>query len=142
MNTACLRRFEHGLPLFSGLDIGLLIEAQVRLQSGDFGGLTSIILAVGKAAELRTIRRLSAIWRATDVELEAAERDPVVMAALEAEAARRTFKEGFQDTLDFFAGLGESLGFSPVSSGLLQPEKATATGMHDQPQSENSPSEG
>ena len=117
MQTYNNRRFELGLPLFSGLDLGLIFEAQEKLKKQDLAGLSTFISALGSAGKTHTIRKLAAIWAASDLELEQAEVDEKFMAKLEAQAANRLFSETFKDAMDFHSALFGLLGVSPASSG-------------------------
>jgi hypothetical protein len=143
MQTHSTRKFEMGLPLFSGLDLGLILEAQAALQEGKFSGLTNLIRTLGESGKLHTIRKLAAIWTATDIELKSAEADPKVMAELEDLAAAKPFNECFKAAMDFHAALWESLGVSPVSSGpAAQVENAVNAKVKKPKTSAASPSEG
>jgi hypothetical protein len=110
------RRFELGLPLFAGLDLGLLMEAQAQVNRQEFAGLTTFVTTLAETGKLRTIRKLAAIWRASDIELKMAETDSSVMSALEDGAAERPFTETFKDAWDFQSALWESLGVTLESS--------------------------
>jgi hypothetical protein len=136
-NTQSTRRLELALPLFEGLDLGLLFEAQdlMRIKKGQEGGVTQVagglakfasILA--KAGKLRTIRKLSAIARATDMELRAAEKSEEAMFELEAEAAERPFIEAFTDAVSFHFALVELCGLTLVSSEDAPAVRKTAKG--------------
>lgn len=115
MLSQTTRRFELGLPLFSGLDLGLLIEAQEQIRAKDFRGLSGFITTLGKTGASKSVRKLAAIYRATDLELKMAEVTPSVMEALEQAAAERPFLETFADAMDFLLALFASLGVSPGS---------------------------
>lgn len=80
-----------GLPLFSGLDLGKIAQAQSRLEAGEVEGLSDFLSILSNAATARTIRRLSAVWTASDNLLKSAEADPAVMATLELDAAEKPF---------------------------------------------------
>ena len=73
------RKFETGLPLFSGLDLGLILDAQAQIKRNEFHGLTAMVETLGKTGSLKVIRKRSAIWTASDVELKAAEADPKLL---------------------------------------------------------------
>lgn len=122
-NTPSTRRLEHGLPLFAELDLGVILEAQFRVKKGDFTGLTKLMTVLGQTGKLRTIRKLAAIFQATDLELEQAEVDPTFMAKLEAQAATRPFAETFRDAMDFNSALWACLGVTPSSSAAVEPVK-------------------
>ena len=115
--------FEHGLPLLAGLELGTLMGAQDRLAKGDQSAIGDVLTALGNAGGLRTIRRLSAVVRASADELLAAEMDPKKLAAMESAAALRPFGETFQEALSFFSLWAASLG-SPLGSsetvGMIQ----------------------
>ncbi len=117
------RLFELGLPHFSGLNLGLLMEAQADVEKGDFAGLTKLITGLGEMGASHTIRRLAALWNATEIELRAAETDIKVMADLEARAAELAFKDAFKAAMDFQLALLGSLGVAPTSSETAPPEK-------------------
>ena len=110
------RLFELGLPLFSGLNLGLLMEAQADVAAGNFGGLTKLISSLGDMGVTKTIRKLAALWHATEIELRQAEADAKVMLELEARAAEIPFAEAFQAAMDFQLALFQSLGVAPASS--------------------------
>jgi len=110
------RRFELGLPLFRGLDMGGLLAAQERLSSGDPKGLTDLVTTLGAVGEARTLRKLAALWVATEEELRQAEQDPAFRAQLEETAAMKPFPESVKAAFDFFGGLMASLGASLGSS--------------------------
>ena len=67
------RKFETGLPLFSGLDLGLILDAQAQIKRNEFHGLTAMVETLGKTGSMKIIRKLAAIWKASDIELKAAE---------------------------------------------------------------------
>ena len=123
MQRESTRRFEMGLPLFAGLDLGLILEAQARLEKGEFQGLTALLETLGKTGTLRTLRKLAAIWDATEIELRTAEGDPAILAALEALAADKPFAETFKAAMDFQLALWRALGVSPASSEPTEPKK-------------------
>jgi|GEM_PF-4819494 len=110
------RRMEHGTPLLQDFDLGALIGAQAGLARKDFSAIATFIAVLSKAGQTKTIRRLSAIVRATEEQLRLAEGDPGVMAFLEEEAALRPFAESFKDAVGFFTEWGSSFGIAPVSS--------------------------
>lgn len=126
---------EHGLPLLSGLDLGVLMGAQDRMAQGDQTAIVDVLKSLGSAGELRTIRKLSAVVRASAEELLAAELDPKKLAILEGSAALRPFGETFQDALGFFGSWAASLGSLRDSS-----ETAATTPAPAQPQGADSPS--
>jgi hypothetical protein len=109
-----------GLPLFAGLDLGLILESQARMDKGDPQGLTSLVETLGKTGGLRVVRKLAAIWSATDLELKMAESDPAVMAQLEEKSAERLFVETFKDAMLFHSALWASLPSSPTSSDATE----------------------
>jgi hypothetical protein len=117
------RRFELGLPLFKGLDMGALMGAQSRLHAGDPKGITEFVITLGEAGEARTLRKLAAIWTASDDDLQKAEQDAAFRVQLEEAAAQKPFPESVKATFDFFAGLMASLGASLASS---EPEGESA----------------
>lgn len=110
------RRMELALPLFSGLDLGLLMEARAQLGRGEWAGITRFMEGLGAAGQARTVRKLAAIWTATEIELKQAEASPQVMAELEERAAAQPFAKSFQDTLDFHFALLGSFGVTLGSS--------------------------
>ena len=124
------RRFEHGLPLLATLSPDVLLAAWARVANKEPLGLIALMRALGGPAEARTLRKLSAIWRAPDTTLMAAESDPKAMAQLERDASERPLGESFNDAMDFFisaAGqLGVSLGSSDPHAGgeMKNPETA------------------
>ena len=119
------RLFELGLPLFSGLNLGLVMQAQAEIQEGNFNGLTKMMESFGTMGELHTVRKLAALWGATDVELRMAEADPAIMVQLEERAAELPFLETFKATMDFQQALFESLGVTPTSSKTEAEPKVT-----------------
>ena len=121
MEPISTRRFELGLPLFAGLDLGQIIGAQVRLAKGDFAGLSGMVETLGKAGQLRVIRKLAAIWTASEIEVRQAEARPEVMAELEERAAEKPFTQTFQDAMAFQSALWDTLGVSPASSETMEP---------------------
>jgi hypothetical protein len=135
--TQSTRRLELALPLFEGLDLGLLFEAQdlMKIKKEDAGGvsqvaagLTKFASTLAKAGKLRTIRKLSAIARATDLELKTAEKSEEGMLALEDEAAERPFIEAFTDAVSFHFALVELCGLTLVSSEDAPAVRKTAKG--------------
>lgn len=116
MAAPSTRRFELGLPLFSGLDLGAIAGAQVRIGERDLSGLTDFVKILSNAATAKTVRKLAAIWKAPESMLKLAETDPAVMAALENDAADASFAEMFQAAMDFQSALWTSLGVTPASS--------------------------
>ena len=136
------RRFELGLPLFAGLDLGLILQSQEKIAKQEFEGLTSFIKTLGETGQLRTIRKLSAIWTATEIELEMAENDPKIMKSLEDNAAKKMFSETFNDAMTFVGSLWEQLGLHLGSS--VQAPEATPEDKPKKPRKtkEATPSEG
>lgn len=118
MSTRLLstRLFELGLPHFAGLNLGEVMEAQASIQAGDFSGLARMMISFGKMGEMHTIRRLAALWNASEIELKLAENDETVMKELESRAADLPFMEAFQAAMLFQGALFESLGVTPTSS--------------------------
>lgn len=146
MQSETTRRYEMGLPLFSGLDLGLLLEAQAQIERKEFKGLSGLISTLAAAGTGKTIRKLAAIYRATEVELKAAEANSKTMAELEERTAEVPFNETFRDAMAFLVALLGSLGLTPDSSGgegaaneTTKAEKPKARGKKA---SESSPSEG
>ena len=127
MQSHTTRRFEMGLPLFAGLDLGLILEAQAKISKGEFQGLSALVETLGKAGHLKTVRKLAAIWTASDIELKIAEGNPAILAELEEKKAELPFRETFEAAMAFQSALWESLGVSPVSSAapeqLVEPKK-------------------
>lgn len=111
------RRMEHGAPLLVGFDLGALLGAREKLVAKDPSAITDFIRILSASGEARTVRRLSALVRATDDQLRQAEADPKVMEPLEEEAAQRPFAESFQDAMGFFVEWGDSFVIAPTSSG-------------------------
>jgi hypothetical protein len=134
------RRFELGLPLFAGLDLGLLMEAQAQVNRQEFAGLTTFVTTLAETGKLRTIRKLAAIWKASDLELKLAESDSSVMSALEDAAAERPFTETFKDAWDFQSALWESLGVTLESSSDAPTAPAKTKGKAGRKASAASPS--
>ena len=123
MEPYSCRRFELGLPLLGGLDLGTIMKAQSELVKGNIAGLASFIEAMGKSGEIKALRKISAIWTASDIELEMAERDLHAMEALEERAASRPFLAAFQSALDFQLALFDALGvqISSVPAAVTEP---------------------
>ena len=119
------RLFELGLPLFSGLNLGLVMSAQQEMQEGNFNGLTKMMESFGTMGELHTVRKLAALWNATDIELRSAESDPTIMAQLEERTAELPFLDTFKDCMAFQQALFESLGVAPGSSKSEAEPKAS-----------------
>lgn len=117
---------EHGLPLVSGLDLDALMGAQVP---------ADLLETLAKAGQMRTIRRLSLVHRATVEDLLESEVNPVKLREMEKAAAFRPYPETFRDALDFFAQLGPSL------AALKSSAEPEAEGQPvEQPQPGDSPS--
>lgn len=116
MQSESTRRFEMGLPLFAGLDLGALLDAQAQIQRGEFSGLSKIVATLGSTGQLLTIRKLATIYTATDLELYRSETDPTVILKLEEATAERPFRDTFADAMDFQGALWNALGISPISS--------------------------
>jgi hypothetical protein len=112
------RRFEMGMPHLADLDLGAIFSAQARLEKGEMEGLTGLLRAFSGMGETRVVRRLAAIWGATDLELKQAEVQPQVLAELEERQALRPYGDSLKDAMGFFSGLMTSLGASLVSSPL------------------------
>ena len=110
------RRMEHGAPLLTGFDLGALMGAREKLAAQDPTGISEFIRILSTSGKTRTVRRLSAIMRATDEQLRQAEDDPAVMAPLEEDAAQRPYAESFKDATDFFSEWGSSFEIAPASS--------------------------
>lgn len=136
------RRFEHGLQHFGDIDIKVFIDMEARSQKiqkelraavaqaeaegvpfeeGPFTQRLADVMAdmpgaLAKAGKLKSLRKLAAIWRATDEELRLSETDPRVMARLEEAVARGSFHSAYKDALAFHSELLASLGGSPGSS--------------------------
>jgi hypothetical protein len=142
MQSQSTRRFELGLPLFETLDMGLLLEADVQIKAKDPKGLSTVVAILSKASRVKAVRKLAAIWVATEVELKAAEEQPRVMAELEEIQANRPFKDVFNEAMSFYLELLGSLGITVVLSEAAPeiPEEPAAAG--DEPPSDGSPSEG
>ena len=128
MSTRLLstRLFELGLPHFAGLNIGEVMEAQASIQAGDFSGLARMMTSFGKMGEMHTIRRLAALWNASEIELKLAENDENIMRDLESRAADLPFMEAFQAAMLFQGALFESLGVTPTSSDTEDAPPAAA----------------
>ena len=116
------RRYELGMPLFAGLDLGALVASQLRLQRGEPEGLGDLARTLAGMGDTRSIRRLAALWTATEEELKKAEMDAPFRESLEDAAALRPFGESVKAAFDFFGGLMALLGASLVSS---DPAKTT-----------------
>lgn len=115
--TCSLIRFELGLPLFADLDLGELLGAQALLAQQDIKGMTQFVGTLAKASKTQTIRKLSAIWTATELELSLAEVDAKALTALYDRAKSKPFAEAFRDTMDFQGELWTQLGLLQSSSG-------------------------
>jgi hypothetical protein len=118
------RKFEMGMPLFPELNLGLIMEAQVKLASEDMQGLMATVETLAKTGSLRTIRKLAAIWLATDVEAKGAESNPEMMADLEERTAELPFVDALKAAISFQSALLESLA---ASLGSLVPAEPTKT---------------
>lgn len=140
MAAPSTRRFEMGLPLFSGLDLGSIAKAQIQIESRDLAGLTEFVSILANAATARTIRKLAAIWQAPESLLKLAETDPAIMAALESDSADAPFSEMFKAAMDFQSALWQSLGATPASSAPAE-QKLPAADAGVSETSEGSPSE-
>lgn len=112
----CTRRFELGLPLLSGLDMGALMSAHDRLKKGEPQGLTDFISALGTIGETHVMRRLATIQLASDEDLSKIEVDKKFRAKLEEAQAQAPFGESARAAFGFFGGLMASLGVSLPSS--------------------------
>lgn len=111
------RRFEMALPFFKHLDLARLAEVESLFIRKDTDALQKLAVVLGDAAAGNTIRKLSAIYRATDAELKEAETSPQKIEALYESAAERPFGETYRDAVAFHAELLKSLGLTPDSSG-------------------------
>ena len=129
MTTTTTRRIELGLPLFPDLGYNVLVNAGLMVMKGASPDIPIFLGALATAGRLTVIRKLSAIWRATDLELKMAEGQPAVMADLEAQAAERPFSECFRDAMAFHDALWTSFVPTPESS------QADAAAHADQAQS-------
>lgn len=107
---------EHGLPLMSGLDLGLILSAQERFEQHDQSAIMDALQALGKAGGLRTIRKLSAVVNASAEDLLESELAPAKWDEMEKAAALRPFAETFADALRFFSEWAASLGAPRASS--------------------------
>lgn len=156
-------QIEHGFPILAELDLTKLFDAFLILKANLPEGVLDskeegkILKAVAGSPELirlvlpllqtmgeigtaRILRRVSAVVRASDEDLLAAERSPSKLAELEAEAAKRSFLESGMDLIAFFARLGLS---TTVSLPSLEGEEETEQGTSETEEpSESSPSEG
>ncbi len=115
------RRMEHGAPLLVDFDLGALLGAREKFMAQDPSGITDFIRILSASGKAHTVRRLSALVRATDEQLRQAEADPAAMDALEEEAAQRPFSESYQDAMGFFVEWGSSFGLAPSSSSPESP---------------------
>ena len=121
---ATTAHFEHGLPLLASLDLGRLFDAYAKLEANkeDMSAIKELIGTITVAAELKTLRKLSAVYRATADELFDSESDAAILVALEKAAAARPFTDSIQDAMAFFASLGLSKEVIPDYSSA--PSKA------------------
>lgn len=122
MISETTRRFEHGIPLLATLSPQTLLRAWGQVVEQNPLGLLDLITGLGPACDTRTLRRLSAIYRATDSQLLRAESDPSVLKALEEDAAERSLKECFDDAMSFFIGAAEQLGITLGYSAAAETE--------------------
>jgi hypothetical protein len=126
MEHPSTRRMEMALPLLGELGADTVAKSFYKIQSGDTTGLGDLLATVVQASTPRTVRRLSAVLTATEVELVLAEGDPAALAKLEERAAEVPYKEAFTRILDFFGQLLGSLGVTLAFSDPAKqpPEKA------------------
>jgi hypothetical protein len=127
MISQATRRYELALPLFADLDVGALFTAQAQIKQQKTAGFSAFIAILAKSGPPHTIRKLAAIYGASDIELRQAEADPKVMAQLEERAADQPYAGNFDQAMDFFTQLLESLGATPDCSGA-SPDGAAAVG--------------
>jgi hypothetical protein len=123
------RRMEHGTTLLVDFDLGALMGAQEGFQKEDPEAIAQFIKILSGAGKARSVRRLSAVFRATEDQLREAEGEPSVLQALEEEAAARPYAESFKDAVGFFIEWGSS--FKPVpssSGGSTKAAKASSKG--------------
>jgi hypothetical protein len=126
MENPSTRRMEHGLPLLEELGMETIAKAFTRVGAGDVGALMDLFSMIAHAGSARTIRKLTAIVIATDLELAQAELDPAFMAKLVDKAAEIPFKTAFEGILDFFGQLPGSLGVTlAYSDSDKQPPRKT-----------------
>jgi len=125
--TPSTLRMEYGLPLFPDLGYGVLVDAGLMALGGVTPNLPVFLATLATAGRLKVIRKLSAIWRATDLELTMASKDDSVMLILEEQAAARPFSECFRDAMDFQEALWASFVPTQDSSG------ADPTALKSQP---------
>jgi len=89
-DTISTQRLELGAPYFEKFRVGELTDpaqvARVFIES----------------ASAKSVRHLSAIWTATELEIEMAETTPSVLAALVAKSAKRPYGETLEDAMRFF----------------------------------------
>jgi hypothetical protein len=107
---------ETALPLLSELGPEGIMQAYVRLQENDPSCVMLLLKTFGRTGPARVMRRLDAVLTATDEELELAEKDPDLMARLEAKAAHVPFKEAFDRVMVFFGKYLEMFGITLASS--------------------------
>jgi hypothetical protein len=130
------RLFEMALPEFSGLNLAEIEQAGKTLEAGDAEGFNLFIQSFSKAATLHTIRKISALWNATEIELRTAEVDPKVMQELVDRQSEKPFSETFRDTTDFLKALFASFALAQNSSGLeVKAPKKTQAPKKVQPES-------
>jgi hypothetical protein len=116
MTDQSTRRMEMGLPLFPDLNVGLLQQAGEQIDAGDPAGMVAFITSLGKTGQLKTVRKLAALWTASPEELKKAESDPEALALLEDRAADLPFADTFRAAQAFHAALWASLRPTPGSS--------------------------
>lgn len=116
--------FEHGLPILADLDLGALASGFQAAQAGDLNALQGVLQAFGKVGQLKLLRRLVAVSRATVPQLLEAETQEDGLADLEAAVAAVPFKDALTEAMGFFEQLGFSLSPTVPSS---KPEDAPAT---------------
>lgn len=126
------RKYELALPLLAQIEAKRIFDAQKALAAGDLALLPELIASLAKSGEMQTVRKLSAIYSATETELKAAAKDATILAEIEERAADRPFNETFSEVLTFFFGAALLLGASPTSLGIViptaeaaEPEKAS-----------------
>lgn len=126
MMSLSTRKYEAGLPYLPTLDASRLIAAQKALEAGDLSRLPELIASLAKSGEAQVIRKLSAIYSASETEIKAAIKDPAVMAELEDRSAEQPFSTSFSEAIAFFFGAALLLGVPPSSLGINAPVSADA----------------
>lgn len=97
-------KVEHTFGILADLNLPALGEALAAKSKDE--GLVKIFSVVGELREKRVFRRLEAVWSASDIELDAAEKDAAQMEALIRKHQDKPFLETLEGLAAFFAGPG------------------------------------